>query len=74
MGRRQQKGYRLNEIVPQDTCRVLVNAHIGCDIDGVIFNHWSSRAAPLSGEKFAQLCKPCETPVAFFSIEPMIGG
>lgn len=74
MGRWQQKGYRLNEIVPQDACGVLVNAHIGGDVDGVILNHRSSRAAPLSGEKFAQLCKPRETPVAFFSIEPVVGG
>lgn len=63
----------LNEIMPQDASRILVDPNISGNVDRVIFDHWSSFIFPLRSKQLSDFCESCETPVALLNIESMVG-
>jgi hypothetical protein len=60
------------EIMPKNSCWVLVNPDISRDIDSIVFDHWSPVAVPLSGKQLSHLGEACESPITFISVEPVI--
>ena len=64
----------LEEIVPQDTGRVLDDPQICRHVGRTILHHGSVTILPATGKELAKLGKSRETPIAFIGSEAMICG
>ena len=66
------EAYELNEIMPKNTCLILVYPDIGSDIYSFILDHWPALAFIGWAEQLSKFAESRKTPVAFFGIEPML--
>lgn len=57
----------VDKVVPEDTGRVLQNAHISSDVGGVSLNHGPVALIPCGRKEAPELCEACKSPIAFFS-------
>ena len=62
----------LEEVMPQYTGGIFVDADIGRYVNGIVLDHRSLVVFPLRSKEFPKLCKFCESPVAFFCVESVL--
>lgn len=59
----------LLETVPKNTCRILHDSDISCDVGLVILHQRNTLVLPGLAEEISEVVKPRETPVALISRE-----